>query len=79
MIFQYSFYLNINIPGKKVFYIYYYKLNVPYTVRAYNVVITTIYCYDAVTVLSKYRNSNSSPRLILFLKRQIKYFKILII
>jgi hypothetical protein len=79
MILQYFFYLDINIPGRKVFHVYYYKLNVPYTVRAYSAVIIAIYCYDTVIVLSKYRNNNSFPRSVLSSKRQIKYFKILVI
>jgi hypothetical protein len=79
MTLQYSLHLNINIPGRKVFHVYYYRLNVPYTERAYNAIIIIAYCYDAVTVLLKYRNNNFLFKSILPLKRQIKYFKILII
>jgi hypothetical protein len=75
MTFQYSFYLDINILGRKIFYIYYYRSSVPYAVRAYGAAIITIYCYDAVTVLSKYRNSNFFSKSILPSKRQIEYFK----
>jgi hypothetical protein len=79
MTLQYFLYLNINIPGRKIFHAYYYKLNVPYAERAHNAAIIAAYYYDVVTVLPKCRNNNSSPKLILFSKRQIKYLKILII
>jgi hypothetical protein len=69
MIFQYSLFLNINIPGRKIFHVYYYKLNVPHTKRAYSIVIIAAYCYNIVTVLPKYRNNNFFFRLILLLKR----------
>jgi hypothetical protein len=51
MTFQYSLYLNINIPGRKVFHVYYYKLSVPYAERTYNATIIIIYYYDMITVL----------------------------
>jgi hypothetical protein len=79
MTLQYSLYLNINTPGKKIFHFYYYKLSVSHTERAYGAAIFTIYCNDAVIVLLKYRNSNSLSRSILLSKRQIKYLKILVI
>jgi hypothetical protein len=75
MTLQYSLYLNINTPERKIFHAYYYKSRVPHAVRAYSAAIIAIYCYDAVTVLLKCRNSNSPPKSILPLKRQIKYFK----
>jgi hypothetical protein len=79
MILQYSFYLDINTSGRKIFHVYYYKLSVPHTERAYNATIIAVYCHDAVTVLPKYRNNNFFPKSVLSLRRQIKYFKILII
>jgi hypothetical protein len=79
MTLQYSLYLGINTSGRKVFHAYYYRLSVPHTVRAHNAIIIAAYCYDTVTVLPKYRNNNFPPRSALSLKRQIKYFKILII
>jgi hypothetical protein len=79
MILQYFFNLDINIPGRKVFHIYYYRLSVSYTVRVYGAAIIAVYCYDAVTVLLKYHNSNFSSKSALPSRRQIKYFKALII
>jgi hypothetical protein len=69
MILQYFFYLDINTPGKKVFHVYYYKSSVSYAERAYSAAITAVYCYNAVTVLPRYRNSNSPSRSALPLKR----------
>jgi hypothetical protein len=57
MTLQYFFYLDINIPGRKVFYAYYYRLSVPHAVRAHDAAIIAAYCYDAVTVLSRCRNT----------------------
>jgi hypothetical protein len=79
MIFQYFFYLDINTFGRKIFHAYYYRLSVPYAERAYGAAIITAYCYDAVTVLPKCRNSNSLSKSVLPSKRQIKYLKILVI
>jgi hypothetical protein len=57
MTLQYSLYLGINILGRKVFHAYYYRSNVPHAVRAYGAATTAAYCYDAVTVLPRCRNS----------------------
>jgi hypothetical protein len=79
MIFQYFFYLNINISGRKVFHVYYNRLSVPHAVRVYGVAIIAAYCYDAVTVLLRCCNNNFPSKSALPLKRQIEYFKILVI
>jgi hypothetical protein len=70
MILQYSFYLNINIPGRKIFHVYYYRLSVPYAERIKGAASITFYYYDAMAVLLRCRNSNSPSRLVLLLRRQ---------
>jgi hypothetical protein len=75
MTFQYFLYLDINISVKKVFHAYYYKLSVPHAERIYGAAIIAAYCYDAVTVLLKCRNSNFFFRSVLPLRRQIKCFR----
>jgi hypothetical protein len=51
MILQYSLYLDINIFGRKIFHVYYYRLSVPHAERTKGAAPTTSYCYcqDAVT------------------------------
>jgi hypothetical protein len=56
MTLQYSLYLGINTPGRKVFHAYYYRSSVPHAVRANGAATTAAYCYDAVTVLPRCRN-----------------------
>jgi hypothetical protein len=71
MTLQYSLYLNINIPGRKIFHAYYYRSSVPYAERTKSVAPTASYCYcqDAVTILIF-----SSPSISLSLIFLIHFF-----
>jgi hypothetical protein len=54
MIFQYSLYLNINISGRKVFHVYYYRSSVLHAERIKGAASTVSYCYDAVIIRIPY-------------------------